>query len=379
MATSLIGVAIHCFNVIPNTWTFGVSRLLAGAIGGFVSVIPPLYLNEVSPTIISGRTGTLVGIQITLGIVAPGLFSLALPTGDYSSSDRKNLWMFIFGFPVVFLLLQFFLFLVVVKHESPVWSLKKGKTEAAKAFYRDLYSEEGDREYKTTQATIAPLTHQTGQESATSNPQNVVFTYKAFFTQSKFRRMLHLAITAQLLWQWSGVNAIFSYSATMFDFDVFMGRVFAVVIAVVNFLATCFSIVFVDKFGRKPMLILGTLGCAVALTATGFSSLYHQPYGSVVFVLLFVVSFEQSLGPVVWILCGEVLFDGAMGVSVLTNWTCYFILVLVFPYLQDSAGIYVCFWAFAAICALGVLYFWHYLIETKGKTKKENQQRVMEA
>jgi len=377
MATSLVGIAVHCFNVIPNTWAFGISRLLAGAIGGFVSVIPPLFLNEVSPTSVSGRTGTLVGIQITLGIVMPGLFALALPTGDYSSSDRKNLWMFIFGFPVLFLLLQFLLFLVVVRHESPVWSLQNGRTEAAKAFYRDLYGEDSDREYRTMQSAITPLTDEMSQEGAAPNTQNVVFTYGAFFTQGNFRRMLHLAIIAQLLWQWSGVNAIFSYSATMFDFSVFMGRVFALIIAVVNFFATCFSIVFVDRFGRKPMLIVGTLGCAVALTATGFSSLYDQPYASVVFVLLFVVSFEQSLGPVVWIFCGEVLFDGAMGVSVLTNWTCFFILVLAFPYLQDSAGIYVCFWAFAAISALGVLYFCHYLIETKGKTKKENQQRVM--
>ena len=227
------------------------------------------------------------------------------------------------------------------------------------------------------QVAVTPVTDDINQEGAALTTQNVVFTYGAFFTQGNFRRMLHLAIIAQLLWQWSGVNAIFSYSATMFDFGVFMGRVFALIIAVVNFFATCFSIVFVDRFGRKPMLIVGTLGCAVALTATGFSSLYDQPYASVVFVLLFVVSFEQSLGPVVWIFCGEVLFDGAMGVSVLTNWTCFFILVLAFPYLQNSAGIYVCFWAFAAISALGVLYFCHYLIETKGKTKKENQQRVM--
>jgi len=377
MATSLVGIAVHCFNVIPNTWTFGVSRLLAGAIGGFSTAIPPLFLNEVSPTSVSGRTGTLVGIQITLGIVMPGLFALALPTGDYSSSDRKNLWMFIFGFPVLFLLLQFLLFLVVVRHESPVWSLQNGRTEAAKAFYRDLYGEDSDREYRTMQAAITPLTDEMSQEGAAPNTPNVVFTYGAFFTQGNFRRMLHLAIIAQLLWQWSGVNAIFSYSATMFSFDVFMGRVFALSIAVVNFLATCFSILSVDNFGRRPMLIAGTFGCAIMLAATGFSSFYEQPIASVVFVILFVVCLEQSLGPVVWIFCGEVLFDGAMGVSVMSKWVCYFTLVVGFPYLQKGAGIQVCFWIFAVICGLGAAYFWMYLFETKGRKKKENQQRVM--
>jgi sugar porter (SP) family MFS transporter len=375
MGTCLVGIAVHCFNVIPNTWTFGISRLLAGALSGFMSVIPPLFLNEVSPTSISGRTGTLVGIQITLGIVAPGLFALALPTEDYSSSDRTDLWMFIFGFPVVFLLFQFLLFLTVVRHESPVWSLKKGRNEEAKAFYRFIYSDADNIEYNTMQAAINPS--EMNGDPVISDSHNVVFTYKSFFTQRKFRKMLHLAVLIQLLWQWSGVNAIFSYSATMFDFGVFMGRVFSAIIAVVNCLATCVSVVFVDKFGRKPMLIFGTLGCALALAATGFSAYFNQPYAAVVFVVLYVVCFEQSLGPVVWIFCGEVLYDGAMGVSVMTNWTCYFILVLVFPYLRENAGIHVCFWIFAVICALGVVYFWAYIIETKGRKKNENQQRVI--
>jgi len=283
--------------------------------------------------------------------------------------------MLIFGFPAVILLLQFFLFLTVVRHESPVWSVKTGRIEDAMAFYRYMYGESGDEEFETMQAVIAPLTQEINDIK--SDPQKEVFTYSAFFTQSKFRKMLHLAVMLQLLGQWSGVNAIFSYSATMFSFDVFMGRVFALIISVVNFLAVCFSIFSVDKFGRRPMLIAGTFGCALMLAATGFSSFYEQPIASVVFVILFVVCLEQSLGPVVWIFCGEVLFDGAMGVSVMSKWTCYFTLVLGFPYLQKGAGIQGCFWIFAVICGLGVAYFWMFLFETKGRKKKENLQRVM--
>jgi len=85
MVASLVGIAVHCFNVIPNTWTFGISRLLAGAISGFLTVIPPLFVNEISPTSISGRTGALVGISIYFGVVIPSLFALALPTEDYST------------------------------------------------------------------------------------------------------------------------------------------------------------------------------------------------------------------------------------------------------------------------------------------------------
>lgn len=376
MATAIVGIAIHCFNVIPNTWTFGVSRLLAGAMGGFVTAIPPIYLNEVSPTSISGRTGTLVQIQITFGIIIPSIFSLALPTGGYSSSSLKDLWMFIFGFPVVFMLLQFLLFLIIVKHESPIWSIKKGRLEEAKAFYRDIYGDSGDREFENMQSLISP--HQEIQDQPGKYDEDeVVFSYGALFCEGRFRRMLHIAAMLQILQQWSGVNAIFSYSATMFKFSTFMGRVFSLVISVVNFFATCFSIPFVDKFGRRPLLILGTLGCAVTLAVTGVTSFFDQPYVSLVFVILFVVCFEQSLGPVVWIYCGEVLFDGAMGVSVMTNWTCYFILVLVFPYIAEYAGIYVCFWIFAVICLLGVIYFYIYIFETKGQKKKQNQERVM--
>jgi len=91
MATSLVGIAVHCFNVIPNTWTFGVSRLLAGAMSGFVTAITSLYLNEVSPTSISGRTGTLVQIQIAFALIVSGLFSLALPIRNIDSSNRTDI------------------------------------------------------------------------------------------------------------------------------------------------------------------------------------------------------------------------------------------------------------------------------------------------
>jgi len=79
---------------------------------------------------------------------------------------------------------------------------------------------------------------------------------------------------------------------------------------------------------------------------------------------------------VVWIFLGEVLFDEAMGVSLTANWTFYFLIALLFPSMHEGAGTAVCFWIFAGICGLGVVYFWIHLFETKGR-KKENQQRVM--
>ena len=171
-----------------------------------------------------------------------------------------------------------------------MWSLQNGKTEAAKAFYRDLYGEDSDSEYRTMQAAVTPVTDDINQEGAALTTQNVVFTYGAFFTQGKFRRMLHLSILLMLLQIWSGEDAIFAYSATMFHFDVFMGRVFAFIITVVNFFATLFSLLIVDRFGRRPSLIYGTSGCALALVTTGFSVHFDQPYASMVFVILFVIT-----------------------------------------------------------------------------------------
>ena len=365
MIMSICSIVIHCIHVIPNTWTFGAMRLCAGAIGGFVTTIPPLYLNEISPVQISGRTGSLVQIQLTLGLIIGSLFALALPTDDYSHSDRTHLWMLIFGFPVVFMSLQLALFLTIARHESPIWLIGKGKMEAAQAFYKHIYGPNGGNVF--AQFSL----------SSASQTSIVDFSYASLFCTRKYRKMLHLAIFLQFILQFSGVNVVFTYSATMFDVDIYLGRIIAVVIFVINFISTCISTLFIDKLGRKPVLIVGTLSCGLSLVGSGVAAVFQQAYVCVGFVVMYLVCFEMSLGPVVWIVSGEMLCDGAMSVSQVTGWTCAFVIVLVFPFISESAGIEVCFWIFAAICGFGVAYFSVFLFETKGRKKEENLNYIL--
>ena len=373
---AVASVFVSLLNVVPTTYTFGLARLLAGAVCGFMAALPPLFLNDVSPMELYGRASLVIQSMLTLGIVIAQALALPLPTEHYAVHNTNWIWMLVFGFPAVVMSVQMLLLWRVARFESPEWSLRQGKREAALQFYQYMYREEAAYEaLAQAEAKMMPSQQELKSPGRMADSRAPV-SLKEFLTTAKYRRMLAACFALQFLQQWSGVNAIFSYSTSMFPMPVMEARLFSLMLGLMNMVTSLAGAPFVDKYGRRVLMLLGTAGCFLSLAAAGVASLLSITILSVLTMLAFILFFELSLGPLVWVYTGELLFDRAMSVAVLINWASYFLVVLTFPLLKN-VGIWYCFWLYGILLLLGEIYFWCALIETKGLSKQEIQVRFM--
>lgn len=269
--------------VIPTTLTFGLGRFLSGIGIGNFSAIVPLYINEISPSDISGRMGTLMQIVGCVGSLFAFGFALALPTSDYSSDPMNNFWVVMFLFQGLVASVQLTLFYVVFTHETAPWLLIKGKQKEAIESLGFIYYSE------FTEEIVEKL--QLGKSQGVDKGDkgfNQDFSYKELLTCAKgTTKAMRLGLMMSVIQQFSGINAILSYATTIFgEFGsgVFIARIFTMLSGAVKVIA-CFGLLpLIDKSGRKKILIAGCVGMAFCLALMGIFSLFE-----VYFVIPFLV------------------------------------------------------------------------------------------
>jgi len=376
---TLLGAGII---VIPFTVTFGIGRFITGIGAGSYAALVPLYINETSPTEISGKTGAMVQFQITLGIVVAYLLALVLPTGDYDSDPLTYWWMGMFALQGPIAMLQFFLFFWAYKLETPTWFWSKNFREDALESLRQVYSEESAQEalkrLDSVQNQDKELT-----SSFISEAGNDPSYMELLLCKQGTGKLMRLGWANNFFQQFSGINAILAYSTAIFGHlggGTFMSRVYTVIVGTVNMVSALAVIPLVDKLGRKILLVLGCIGMGGCLFLSG---LFSGPLSSwsiafpMISILLYIVFFEGTIGPICWIYCGEIMSPRGMSICTAVNWLCVTIVIFTFPPLKDLLGISVVFWCYAAICAVGVLYFWLDMLETRGLNKQEIQKLFM--
>ncbi|RYF63539.1 MAG: MFS transporter, partial [Cytophagaceae bacterium] len=194
-----------------------------------------------------------------------------------------------------------------------------------------------------------------------------------------------VGIGLAVLQQLCGINVVFNYTSTIFetvganlDRQLFE----TVAIGIVNLVFTLVAMWQVDKLGRKPLMLIGTLGLAVlyvviaVLLKTGASSGLLS-----VFVLLAISVYATSLAPITWVLISEIFPNRVRGlassVAILALWGAYFILVFTFPILAEQLGTYGPFGLYAVICLVGFWFVRRNVRETKGKTLEELEDTFM--
>jgi len=265
-----------------------------------------------------------------------------------------------------FLLLLFF-----VPH-SPRWLMLKGRREEAREVLLTITDseEEADREI----AEIAySLENSQGHKAITLFAKGMGF-------------VLFLGIALSVLQQVTGINAILYYGAEIFSNALGYGPQDALKqqlwLGAVNLIFTFVAIYTVDSWGRKPLLITGTLGMALGLGVLGIT-LYTQQMGviSLIAILVFIGSFALSMGPVVWVMLSEIFPNSirsvAMSIAVAVQWLFNAIVANVFPVVNSSelnTGTFngsLSYFIFTFFCLVAVVFVWRWVPETKGKTLEE--------
>lgn len=350
-ALSSIGMAVS-----QNLTEFIIMRFTAGIGVGMASMLSPLYIAEISPAKMRGRNVAINQLTIGLGVLITNLVNYLL------AGDGPEVWRWMFGLGVVPSAL--FLFGVIFLPESPRWLVKVGRDAEASKILNRIGSE------GFASSTLADI------EKSMSVKSNA--TYGAVFAKA-VRPAVLVGITLAVFQQFCGINVVFNYTSTIFksvganlDSQLFE----TVAIGIVNILFTVLAMWQVDKLGRRPLMLIGSLGLSIVYVVLAFLLKTQAAPGMVsIFVLLAIGMYATSLAPVTWVLISEIFPNNIRGVAssvaIVSLWAAYFVLVFTFPILAEHLGAYGPFYLYAGICFLGFLFIRSKVKETKGQTLEE--------
>ena len=365
--------ALGCMLVHAES-TLITYRLVGGLGIGVASMVSPLYISEFSPARLRGRMVTLYQLAITVGILCAyfsNAWLLGLSTAQPSPINPGSFWSWIITAHVWRAMLGMgilpaFVFLVCLcmVPESPRWLLTRGRDARA----------------------VSLLGRVNGEEAALAEAAAIKASFSKENARLKellspvYRTALIIGLLLPFLSQVSGINAVIYYGPRILDEAGFtLGSAFGgqVTIGVVNVLFTFVAILMVDRWGRRPLLLLGVSLAIAALVSIGL--LFH--FGVVegpwilILILVYIASFAFSFGPVCWVIIGEIfpttVRGRAMGLATLSLWVANFFVGQLTPMMLDGIGPAGTFWIFAALCSPTIWLTWKLIPETRGRSLEE--------
>lgn len=342
------------------------ARFLLGLAIGIASFTAPLYLAEVAPENIRGSMISLYQLMITAGILIAFLSNTAF---SYYEAWR---WMLgIIAIPGVLFLIGVF-----ALPDSPRWLIMAGRKQEA---IKVLHKLRGDE--KVIQQEVQEI------EEQLKVPQK---GWSLFKENANFRRSVGLGVLLQVVQQFTGMNVVMYYAPRIFEgmgYDTAAQMWFTAAVGLTNVLATFIAIFLVDKWGRKPILYTGFVVMAVGLgvvgTMLGMGNLSHgQQTFTVVMLLIFIVGFAMSAGPLIWTLCSEVQplkgRDFGIGCSTFTNWIANMIVGATFLTMLGTLGQGTTFWIYAGLNVVFIFLVFLLVPETKGVTLERIERNLMQ-
>ncbi|CAK9830994.1 Facilitated trehalose transporter Tret1-2 homolog [Anthophora retusa] len=337
-----------------------IARFLVGMGVGAGCVLGPTYISEIAEVSTRGTLGALFQLFLTVGIFLAFILGSVLNYTTFAIVCA--------GIIVLFLGTFYWM------PESPVWLVGQGRKQDATVALAALRGKDYDPKQELNEMQKA-LDESSGKKPSISEMAKDPVAKKAMM--ASFGMMFFQ--------QASGVNAVIFYTVMIFEASgsSMAPEVASIVVALVQLIMSGVAALIVDRAGRKPLLMLSTGVMSASLVALGYyfkqkdsgsdvSSLGWLPLTS---LIVFMVAFSIGLGPVPWMLMGE-LFPSetkavASSVAVMLNWMMVFIVTKTFPTMNSELGTDMTFWIFAVIMA-GATAFTHLLVpETKGKTYQQ--------
>ncbi|MFI6289752.1 sugar porter family MFS transporter [Streptomyces sp. NPDC051018] len=357
-------------------WDLAMWRIIGGFAIGMASVIGPAYIAEVSPPAYRGRLASFQQAAIVIGIAVSQLVNfgiLQIANGDQRGKiGGLEAWQWMLGVMVVPALLYGVLSFAIP--ESPRFLISVGKTARAKQVLAEVEGEHVDLDARV-------------QEIYEAMHREHKSTFKDLLgSRFGFLPIVWVGIGLSMFQQLVGINVVFYYSSTLWQsvgIDPTSSFFYSFTSSIVNIIGTVIAMVFVDRIGRRPLALIGSVGMAIALgfEAWAFSAglvdgKLPSTQGTVALVAahVFVLFFALSWGVVVWVLLGEMFPNkiraAALGVAASAQWIANWAITASFPSLSDwnLSGTYIIYTCFAVLSIPFVLLF---VKETKGKKLEE--------
>ncbi len=342
---------------------FIICRVFGGIAVGTASMLSPMYISEIAPAKNRGTLVSLNQLAIVVGILL-AFFSNYLLSGSGENNWR---WMLgVMGAPAFL----FFVTLLFVP-ESPRWLVQKNRDDEAFTILKRINGTE-----------IATVELAAIEESIATKERG---TYRELFS-NKMRPLLGIGVFLAVFSQVTGINSIMYYAPVIFK-SMGSGTGSAltqtIIIGGVNFLFTLVAIRWIDKWGRKPLLIGGALGMFISLTiiTIAFYLKKFDGYLILIFILTYIASFAASIGPISWVVISEIFPNKfrskAMSLAIVALWISCFLVSLTFPVMLNRLGGGTSFLVFDIMCFFLLLFVIFKIPETKGKSLEELEKILM--
>jgi sugar porter (SP) family MFS transporter len=342
--------------------TFIEFRIVAGVAVGAASMLAPIYIAELSPPRHRGKLVSLNLFAIFLGQSTAFYSNYFLR--DFGGANNWRWMLAVMAVPS-FLLFASLLF----APESPRWLIANKRIAPALGILTRINGEEeAGRELREIEESVRNEAHGKFVECF----------------QRGILRILMIGILLAIFQQVTGINVVMYYAPAIFKSAGFGNSSALLQTALMGMVNLTFSVVsmfFVDKIGRKPLMVIGSIGMSIAMFLLAITFISGHARGPFVLICImgYLAAFGFSLGPVVWVLIAE-LFPNrvrsyAVAIATFMLWGANFVVSLTFPYLLNSLRGY-SFVIYGAMCVLCLLFVVKYLHETKGKTLEQIENEI---
>ncbi|MCU1681710.1 MAG: iolT [Amycolatopsis sp.] len=361
-----------------SVWDLAIWRVIGGIAIGIASVIGPAYIAEVAPPAYRGRLASLQQLAIVLGIGVSALVNwvvkdLAPVAADGSHNLNGNLgglesWQWMLGAAGIPAIVYFVLASIIP--ESPHYLLSIGKVDKARKVIAEVEGEEN------ADAKLADIQRGLKREEK-SSVRNLLGGRFGLLP------IVWIGIALAVFQQFVGINVIFYYSDTLWHS---VGQntdslLISMVSPVINILGTFIAIAFIDRVGRKPLLLIGSVGMAIGLGVAALAFGHADKVNgelslpgvwgpiALVFANIFVLSFALSWGVILWVLLGEMfplrIRGAALAVGTAANWVANWVVTVSFPSMSNW-NLSFTYWIYTAFALLSIPFALKFIKETKG-------------
>jgi SP family xylose:H+ symportor-like MFS transporter len=356
-----IGEADHTFMT-----AFVIYRIIGGIGVGLASMISPMYISEIAPADKRGKLVSFNQFAIIFGMLVVYFVNFFISRQGDDTWLNEIGWRYMFASEMIpaslFLVALFFV------PETPRYLALRGNDTMALNILEKINGKEIAK--KIMLEIKSTVEHHSGK----------LFSYGI--------GIIVIGMLLSAFQQFVGINVVLYYAPDIFrkmgsGTDAALMQ--TIIVGVINLTFTVVAIFTVDKFGRKPLMIIGAVGMAISMIALG-STFYAQSVGvgALVFMLLYTASFAVSWGPVCWVLLSEIfpnkIRSQAMAIAVATQWISNWLVSTTFPMMNDSSFLIekfhngFAFWIYGVMSIIAAVFIWKYVPETKGKTLEEMEE-----
>jgi MFS transporter, SP family, xylose:H+ symportor len=354
----------NIFGTLP-VYSFVIYRIIGGIGVGIASMISPMYIAEIAPAAVRGKLVSWNQFAIIFGMLIIYFvnYFISRQGDELWLIEEGWRWMFFSGaIPAgIFLILLFFV------PETPRYLVMKGKEGRALEVLIKIAGKENAR------GILSEIKETIHEKSAP-------WLSFGFF-------VIFIGIMLSVFQQFVGINVVLYYAGNIFrnmGSSTNASLLQTIIIGIVNLTFTVVAILTVDRFGRKPLMIIGALGMAVSMIALGFAFYTGNPgLVALIFMLTYTASFAMSWGPVTWVLLAEIFpnsIRGAMSIAVAAQWIANWVISFTFPMMNDNQWLTSQFnhgfsyWIYGLMGLIAALFMWKLVPETKGKTLEEMEK-----